>query len=127
MSMARFSPAASMKTIRLAIASGVAVVLFALGMSASPAKADQPHKYECSKNVLTLVIICDNKIDTKIVITDVIDIGNIDVNILSGKITGIDGDLTVVNIANVLNFRCLNINVVVSGILRQSGFCNAPS
>lgn len=128
MSMARFSPTASMKAIRFAIVAGAAAALLALGLSTSPAKADQPHKYDCSKNLLTLVIVCDNKVDQKIVIANVINIGDIDVNILSGDITGIDGDVTVVKVGDVLSnnkVKCVTFTLI--GKVNQTGTCNGPN
>jgi hypothetical protein len=128
MRMARFSPTASMKTLRLAVMAGAAAALLALGLSTSPAKADQPHKYVCSKNLLTLVIICDNKVDQKIVIDNVLNIGEINVDILSGDITGIDGDVTVVKVGDVLSnnkVKCVTFTLI--GKVNQTGTCNGPN
>lgn len=130
MSMSRFSPAASMKTTRLAILAGMAVALFALGMSASPAKAGQPHKFECSKNVLTLVIICDNKVDTKIIIGNVVNIGEINVVKVGDDLTVIDGDLTVVKVGDVLSnnkVKCVSIVIAVVNKQDLRGVCNGPN
>jgi hypothetical protein len=130
MSMARFSPAASMKTLYLAIAAGMVAAVLALGLSTSPAKATtQPHAFTCNA-LVNLVVLCDNKVDTKITIGNVVNIGDINLSNIANDLTLIDGDLTVVKVGDVLSnnkVKCASILIAV--ILKPDlrGVCNGPN
>lgn len=129
MSMSRFSPAASISTIRLAIAAGLAVALLALGLSASSAKAGQPAPFQCNA-LVNLVVVCDNNVGTKITIGNVVNIGDISLSKIGVDITGIDGDLTVVKVGDVLSnnkVKCTSIVIAVINKPDLRGVCNGPN
>jgi hypothetical protein len=130
MSMASFSPAASFKAIRLAIAAGLAVGLLALGLSSDSAKANpQPHPFTCNA-LVNLVVVCNNNVDTTITIGNVVNIGEINLSALGGDITGIDGDLTVVKVGDVLSnnkVKCATIVIAVINKANLNGVCNGPN
>jgi hypothetical protein len=132
MSMARFSPTAPMKSIRLAIVAGLAVALLALALSGSSAQAgtsttsNQPHAFTCNA-LVNLVVLCKNNVDTEITIGNVVNIGDVNLNVLSGEITGIDGDLTVAKVGNVLSNNNVHCATIVIAVLLKPdlrGVCN---
>jgi len=129
MSMARFSPAASMKTLYLAIAAGMVAAVLALGLSAGPAKADQPKAFQCNA-LVNLVVVCDNNFDTKITIGNVVNVGDINLSKIGVDITGIDGDLSVVKVGDVLSnnhVKCASILISVLTKVDLRGVCNGPA
>jgi len=127
MSMARFSPSTTMKTVWLALVATVAATLLALGMNSSPAQANpQPHSFHCNA-VVSLVMICDNNVDTTITVGGIANGNDIDVGGIANDLTVIDGDLTVSKVANVLSGNNVHCATIVIAVLLKPdlrGVCN---